>query len=109
MINRKGQAVGSGLMMIYFFFFLIVIGIGIVAGTMIFFGSGYDSREAGAAILSYSISDCLLFKTGDYKFCELEATKPGGAPKCAIKDILVNGESIKIIAGSSARARGVLG
>ena len=60
-----------------FFFLMFVILAGIVIGSVLFFGSGYDSRKADANFLNYKIQGCLLNGnldkiSGDfYKSCSL--------------------------------------
>lgn len=57
-MNRKGEA-GSMLMIVVFLFLLIMISGGIVAGTYMFFGTGYEVRQLDADVLNYKIKECI--------------------------------------------------
>jgi hypothetical protein len=59
MRNRKGQ-LGEQILVFPFFFFLVVIGVGIVAGMLLYFGEGYDFRSIDAEVLNYRIRECLM-------------------------------------------------
>ncbi|MDP1695445.1 MAG: hypothetical protein Q8L29_00855 [archaeon] len=56
--NRKGEA-GSMLMLVVFLFLLLMIAGGIVAGTFMFFGTGYEVRQLDADVLNYKIKECM--------------------------------------------------
>ena len=63
MMGKKGQ-MGGYLMLGSFIFMLLVIGGGIAAGTLLFFGTGYDFRKADSHALNYKISKLNLAKDG---------------------------------------------
>jgi hypothetical protein len=72
MNNRKGAAKDI-ITFFPFLFFLVIIAGGIVLGTVIFYGSGYDIRQSEAEVLNYKIGNCILEKQGwednIYDFC----------------------------------------
>jgi len=51
---------GERVLSIYLFIIYIIVGIGIVSGVIIFYGSGLDVRELEAGILTDSVIDCLV-------------------------------------------------
>jgi len=63
---KRGQ-LGSQLMIFVFLFLLILVAGGVVAGTYIFFGQGYDIRQAEADALNIHIASCLQEKIIDWK------------------------------------------
>lgn len=60
MIKNKKADLGDMTMVFAFLFLLIISDLGILAGIWIFYGSGYDAREAEASLLNYKIKDCIL-------------------------------------------------
>lgn len=58
-MDKKGE-LGNQVMLFSFFFLLVVIGVGIVAGVWLFYGQGYDFRQAEAEVLNYEIKKCLV-------------------------------------------------
>ena len=56
-MNKKG--VGESLMFFIFILIMIIVSVGIVSGFYIFFGQGYDFREAEAEILANKFISCL--------------------------------------------------
>ncbi len=64
-MNRGGET-GNQLMFFTFLFMLVMIGAGIVAGVLIFFGNEYDTRHIDADILNYKIRKCIIEK--DFEF-----------------------------------------
>ena len=56
--NRRGL-VGSKIMFAFFLFMLVVIAGGIAIGIFIFYGPGYDFRQADSAVLNSKIVDCI--------------------------------------------------
>ena len=58
-MNRKGQ-LGNQLMIFIYLALLTMIAVGIVVGTLIFFGPGYDSRQADSDILNNRVVNCLM-------------------------------------------------
>jgi len=78
MINKKAQ-LGEQMTFFAFLFLLIIIGLGIVAGVYIFFGSGYDFRSVDADLLNYKIRNCISnnllddnFKNNFYEICKID-------------------------------------
>jgi len=59
MRNKRGD-LGDNIMIFTYLFFMIIIGLGIVLGTYIFYGKGYDFREGEAALLNYKVRECIL-------------------------------------------------
>ena len=57
-INRKGT--GSAMMFFPFFVIALIIGVGIFWGVKVFYGQGYDFRQAEADILIGEVRDCFL-------------------------------------------------
>ena len=58
-MNRKGGA-GDFVNFIGFFLIMIIIGGGIIGGYLVFFGQGYDFRQAEADTLFVVVRDCFL-------------------------------------------------
>ena len=56
--NKKGQ-LGEQLVVFAFLFLMAVVGGGIVIGTSMFVGSGYDFREGDARLLGVKIENCV--------------------------------------------------
>lgn len=56
-MNKRG--VGESLMFFVFILIMIIVSVGIVSGLFIFFGQGYDFREAEAEILANKFISCL--------------------------------------------------
>lgn len=89
-MNKKGNA-GDQLMIFSFLLFMVIIGGGIVAGTAIYFGSGYDARVMDAGVFYNSVVECLREKKIDFdagKFQE-EFYKECRFNKKAIEEKLV--------------------
>lgn len=57
-IGKKGE-LGEQLIFFAFIFLMAVVGGGIVIGTSIFIGSGYDFREGDANLLGAKIESCV--------------------------------------------------
>lgn len=76
-MNKKAQ-IGSQLMIFPFILLLVIIGVGIVAGAVSFFGKEYDYRNVDADILNNKIQNCLseqnIIWNDDsfYKLCDLD-------------------------------------
>jgi len=77
MHNKKAQF-GKQIMIFPFVFLLIIIALGISAGVVIYFGTGYDFRALDASLLSYKIEKCVLensdlnkLKDNFYETCRL--------------------------------------
>jgi len=51
---------GERVLSIYLFIIYIIVGIGIVSGVILFYGSGLDVRELEAGILSDAVIGCLV-------------------------------------------------
>ena len=92
-MNRKGD-LGDKTMLIVFLFFLMLVGVGIAFGVTLFFGLGYDFRQAEADVLNYKVVRCILEKDidfdseGDKDFfekCELKESTIRESKKHAIK------------------------
>lgn len=58
MLLKKG-ATGEQASIIYFLFLALIIGVSIGFAIWIFYGSGYDFREAEANLLNYKIKECM--------------------------------------------------
>lgn len=59
MRDKKAQF-GKQIMIFPFVFLLIIIALGISAGIVIFYGTGYDYRDIDSSILVKKLGDCVL-------------------------------------------------
>lgn len=79
MRNKKAQF-SKQLMIFPFLFLIIIIGVGIALGVGIYYGSGYDARQADADILLNKIENCAAqnsfsnIKNNFYNICGINET-----------------------------------
>lgn len=59
MLHKRG-AVGEQLSIVYFLFLAVIIGASIAIGIWMFYGEGYDFKQAEADFLNKKIQDCIL-------------------------------------------------
>ena len=59
MLLKKG-AIGEQASIVYFLFLAVIIGASIGIAIWIFYGGGYDFREAEANLLNYKIRECMI-------------------------------------------------
>lgn len=57
-MNKKANT-GNQIMIFPFLFLLLIIGLGLITGIYIFFGSTYEFRQIDTNILNYKIKSCL--------------------------------------------------
>tara|TARA_Y100000310_G_C20513576_1_gene730061 strand:- start:518 stop:1003 length:486 start_codon:yes stop_codon:yes gene_type:complete len=89
MMNRRG-ALGDQAFFSVTFFIMLVIAAGVVGGTYIYFGGGYDFKAVESGGLSYEVGKCLIDEGTD----DLENTF---YEKCKIdEDVLKEGNLIRI-------------
>lgn len=62
-MNKRGEEAGHFIMFFVFLFFVIAIGVGLVIGTVMFFGNEYDFREVDSKILGTKVSECIVEKS----------------------------------------------
>ncbi len=94
-MNRKG-AIGEQLSVFYFIFLMLMIGVGIVIGTSIFYGKGYDYRQTEADLLNYKIEKCILENDLDENFFKEE----NFFANCKLsKEVLTRNNLLKICDG----------
>ncbi len=67
MLHKKG-AVGEQLSIVYFLFLALIIGGAIVIAIFMFYGRGYDFREAEAEMINSRIKECILENEADNDF-----------------------------------------
>jgi len=97
-LNKKAS-LGDMTMVFTFLFFIFIIGVGIVAGVFIFYGSGYDSREAEASLLNYKIRECIVNNKIDNNFFK----EDNFIEKCRLnKGVIEKNNIIKICKGEGA-------
>lgn len=60
LLNKRGAEAGDNLMFLSIMVIFVIVGGAIVAGVFIFFGNGYDSRQADSAVLNSKIYECIL-------------------------------------------------
>lgn len=56
----KNKSGGEKLLSIWWFFVIGIVGVGIVAGVLVFYSASFDTREKQSEILLDKISDCLI-------------------------------------------------
>ena len=57
-MNRRGTG-GEQVLLVWLIFLIVLVLGGLVLGSSIFYGRGYDYRQAEADTLSYSVARCL--------------------------------------------------
>ncbi|MBS3091339.1 hypothetical protein J4217_02735 [Candidatus Pacearchaeota archaeon] len=88
-MNKRG---GEKLLAIWWFFVLIVIGVGIVAGVLIFYNANVDARTLEAQVLSERIFSCIVKDN----FFDKEVMNNFDAiyKKCGLNDKLFTGDGV---------------
>lgn len=85
---------GQQLTIFPFLFLMMMIGLGITAGVWMFYGKGYDFRQAESSLLNYKLTSCILEKDIDF-------TKDSIYDLCNLnKEIIEKNNIIKICKNS---------
>ena len=96
MLNKKADA-GDFAMIFSFIFLLLIVGVGIVAGVIIVFGSEYDFRQAEAETLNYAIKNCISENQDYFSSITKDTLKNELYGKCRLnKDVVEKNNIIKI-------------
>lgn len=93
MLNKKAD-IGDQAMFVWFLFMMIVVGLSVVAGVFIFFGSGYEYRDIDAGLLNSKIQDC-IFNEG--LFNDIEKIGEDFYKKCGFDKNSINENFIVLI------------
>lgn len=104
-MNRNAEATGNQMMVFWFFFLLIIIAGGIFLGALIFFGYGYEFREAEAGILNYKIINCLNSKVVNWEDNDSFYLNCGMSRKILAEELENNKLVIKICEGNCDNGR----
>ena len=96
-MDRKG-ALGWQIFGIFkLLLFMIIVGGGIAFGTYLFYGKGYDFREAEAGLLNYKIRNCIMENEIDKDFFNNEFFE-----KCGLDREVINKTNIIKVCKDSA-------
>ena len=87
---QKKANLGNQMMFFLFIFMLLLIGVGIVAGAVMYYGSDYDLRLVEAEILNLKVRNCIMINGIDDKLIE------GFFEKCLINKSVVENNKLMI-------------
>lgn len=87
-MNQRGQA-GNMILFVIFFFMMLLIAGGIVAGTLMFFGPGYDGRQLDSDLLNQKVRACIEYNS----LFEIENDI---FSVCGLNKVILEGQGYKI-------------
>jgi hypothetical protein len=97
-MNRKGQALGTGMLYIIYFLMMAMIAGGLYGGIISFFGKGYDIREFDVKALRNSIKTCMAEEN---LARDIFINESVFSERCSIDEEILNNEAYLVFINNS--------